>query len=64
MYMAAYMDNSGGSFHLIEKFVQLKKCHRNILDQEVAYLKTLENEQIQVVVKLEKEMEEERKIIE
>merc|ERR1712232_874021 len=55
MYVAAYMDNSGGSFHLIEKFVQVKKCHCNIVDQEVAYLKTLENEQIRVVVKLEQE---------
>ena len=37
-YMQAYMDDSGGSHLLIEKFFKIHKCHRNILDQEYAWL--------------------------
>ena len=37
-YMQAYANTYGGSHVLIEKFVQIRKCHRNILDQETAYL--------------------------
>ena len=36
--MQAYANTYGGSHVLIEKFVQIRKCHRNILDQETAYL--------------------------
>ena len=36
--MRAYMDDSRGSLLLIEKFVKIHKCHRNILDQEDAWL--------------------------
>ena len=32
------MDDSGGSHLLIDKFVNIHKCHRNILDQEDAWL--------------------------
>ena len=39
--MQAYMDDSGGSHLLIEKFVKIHKCHRNILDQDVAFLDRL-----------------------
>ena len=37
-YMQAYISDSGDSHLLIEKFVKIHKCHRNILDQETAYL--------------------------
>ena len=37
-YMRAYMDDSGGSHLLIKNFVKIHKCHRNILDQEDAWL--------------------------
>ena len=37
-YMREYMDDSGGSHLLIENFVKIHKCHRNILDQEDAWL--------------------------
>ena len=36
--MRAYKNDAGGSHLLIEKFVKIHKCHRNILDQETAYL--------------------------
>ena len=32
------MDDSGGSHLLIKKFVKIQKCHRNMLDQEDAWL--------------------------
>ena len=35
------MPDAGKSFKLIEKFVKLHKCHRNILDQECAFVDTL-----------------------
>ena len=37
-YMRAYMEDSGGSHLLIEKFVKIHKCPQNILDQEDAWL--------------------------
>ena len=37
-YMRAYMDDSGGSHLIIENFVKIHKCHRNILYQEYAWL--------------------------
>ena len=37
-YMLAYMSDAGNSHLLIENFVKIHKCHRNILDQEGAYL--------------------------
>ena len=37
-YMQAYTNKYGESHVLIEKFVQIRKCHRTILDQETAYL--------------------------
>ena len=37
-YMRAYMDDSGGSHLLIEKFVKIHKCHRKTLYQEDAWL--------------------------
>ena len=37
-YMKAYINNCGGSQLLIEKFVKIHKCHRNILDQDTKYL--------------------------
>ena len=36
--MRVYKNDAGGSHLLIEKFVKIHKCHRNILDQETAYL--------------------------
>ena len=45
-YMHAYKNDSGGSQMLIEKFVKIHKCHRNILDQDHAFLE-------QMVVKIE-----------
>ena len=36
--MYARMDDSSGYHLLIEKFVKIHKCHRNILDQEDAWL--------------------------
>ena len=32
------MDDYGGSHLLIKKFVKIQKCHRNILEQEDAWL--------------------------
>ena len=40
-YMAAYLDDCSESQLLIEKFVKIHKCHRNILDQETKYLEDL-----------------------
>ena len=40
-YMSAYVNKAGKSHLLIEKFVKIHKCHRNILDQETKYLDTL-----------------------
>ena len=40
-YMRAYTDDSGGLHVLIEKFVTIKKCHRNMLDLDPAYLDRL-----------------------
>ena len=37
-YMQAYATKYDASHMLIEKFVQIRKCHRNILDQETVYL--------------------------
>ena len=37
-YMRAYKDDAGGSHLLVEKFVKIHKCHRNILDQDTEYL--------------------------
>ena len=39
--MRAYRDNYGGSHVLIEKFVKIHKCHRNVLDMDTAYLERL-----------------------
>ena len=39
--MHAYTSDSDGSHMLIEKFVKIHKCHRNILDQETAYLEKM-----------------------
>ena len=38
MYMRAYASTTGDSFKLIEKFVQVHKCHRSILDQDDGHL--------------------------
>ena len=54
--MSAYVSKADMSHLLIEKFVKIHKCHRNILDQETKYLDTLK-------IKIEgyvKEMEEEK----
>ena len=40
-YMRAYRDDSGGSHVLIETFVKIHKCHRNVLDMDTAYLERL-----------------------
>ena len=40
-YMRAYKNDAGGSHLLIKKFVKIHKCHRNILDQESAYLEKM-----------------------
>ena len=45
-YMHAYKNDSCGSHLLIEKFVKIHKCHRNILDQDTAFLE-------KIVVKIE-----------
>ena len=39
--MAAYVNKSGKSHLLIEKFVKIHKCHQNILDQETKFLDQL-----------------------
>ena len=44
-YMRAYLDGSGESHFLIEKYVRLCKCHRNILDMDTTYLKSLQKQQ-------------------
>ena len=49
--MRAYLDKSGDSPFSIEKFVRLCKCHCNILDMEVKYLKLLEPEEIEQKLK-------------
>ena len=59
-YMSAYLNKAGKSHLLIEKFVKIHKCHRNILDQETKYLDLLK-EKIETYVK---EMEDEKKSIE
>ena len=58
--MAAYVNKSGKSHLLVEKFVKIHKCHRNILDQETKFLDQLK-EKIEGYVK---EMEDEKKIME
>ena len=52
-YMRAYNDGAGSSHILIEKYVQLNKCHRNILDQDKAYLE-------RIMVKIEQHEEDVR----
>ena len=37
-YMQAYTSAFGNSHLLIEKFVKIHKCQRNIIDEETAYL--------------------------
>ena len=49
-YMSAYVSKAGMSHLLIEKFVKIHKCHRNVLDQETKYLETLK-EKIEGYVK-------------
>ena len=58
--MSAYINKAGKSHLLIEKFVKIHKCHRNILDQETKYLDLLK-EKIERYVK---EMDDENKSIE
>lgn len=41
-YLRAYRNPDAVSYSLIEKFVKLHKSHRNILDQETAYLEKME----------------------
>jgi hypothetical protein len=41
LYMRAYKTGNAHSHDLIEKFVKIHKCHRNILDQETKYLDKL-----------------------
>ena len=41
LYMRAYKTGKAHSHDLIEKFVKIHKCHRNILDQETKYLQKL-----------------------
>ena len=55
-YMRAYMSDAGDSHLLIEKFVKICKCHRNILDQEDAYLEKM----LRKIEEHLKEVEEER----
>lgn len=42
----AYLDGSGESHFLIEKFVKHVRCHRNIFDMEKTKLGSLEKKQI------------------
>ena len=58
--MSAYVNKAGKSHLLIEKFVKVHKCHRNILDQETKYLDQLK-EKIEGYVK---EMKDETNSIE
>ena len=58
--MSAYVNKSGKSHLLIEKFVKIRKCHRNILDQDTKYLDQLKDK-IEGYVK---EMKDERNTIE
>ena len=69
-YMRAYMDDSGGSHYLIEKYVKQVKCHRNILDMDLRELQDLEQKQRDdlkcVLIKMEqneKEMVDEKILI-
>ena len=41
LYMRIYMTGMAHSHDLIKKFVNIHKCHRNILDQETKYLEKL-----------------------
>ena len=41
LYMRAYKTGMAHSHKLIEKFVKIQKCHRNILDQETKNLEKL-----------------------
>ena len=38
LYMQAYANKYGGSHVLVRKFVEIRKCHQSILDQETLYL--------------------------
>ena len=38
MYTQAYTNKYGGSHLLVKKFVEIRKCHRKMMDQEAAYL--------------------------
>ena len=45
-YMKAYLDGSGESHFLIEKFVKHVRCHRNIFDMAQKELWVLDKKQI------------------
>ena len=55
-YMQAYANKYGGSHVFIEKFVQIRKYHRNMLDQETAYLER----RMAMIKKHDREVMEER----
>ena len=59
-YMKAYINNSAKSYLMIEKFVKIHKCHRNILDQETRFLNILRSK----IEKYMNEINEEKKLIE
>merc|ERR1712119_46114 len=67
-YRRAYLDDSGQSHFLIEKYVRQVKCHRNILDMNCRDLQDMEkkanqDKAVDEIRKNKEEMEKEKKII-
>jgi len=67
-YRRAYLDDSGQSHFLIEKYVRQVKCHRNILDMNCRDLQDMEkkakqDKAVDEIRKNKEEMEKEQKII-
>ena len=56
--MRAYMDDSGGSHCLIEKYVKQVKCHRNILDMDLRFLRDLDEQEKKDLDKKNKDLED------
>ena len=57
-YMRAYMDDSGGSHFLIEKYAKQVKCHRNILDMDLRFLKDLDEQEKKELDKKKRDLED------
>lgn len=59
-YMWAYRQKDASTHSLIEKFVKLHKCHRNVLDQESAFLNSAIEAQQATIDSLNAEIEIEK----